>query len=112
MSQPDENRVVVLHHGTTMRAASSIIREGWTPTNVMDTAARVATAHGLSPADVIRDLETYQMYTIGDGREGPSFRAQPGRCRACMGTARSGSRVGVVLGRTCLTHLTSPSLRG
>jgi hypothetical protein len=68
MSQPDENAVVVLHHGTTMRAASSIIREGWKPTEVMDTVARVATAHELTLDEVIQDLEKYHRYAPREGR--------------------------------------------
>jgi hypothetical protein len=68
MSQPDENAVVVLHRGTTMRAASSIIREGWKPVDVMDNVARVAAAHELSLADVIQNLEKYVRYAQGEGR--------------------------------------------
>ena len=63
-----EHAVLVLHHGTTMQAASSITREGWKPTNVMDIVARVATAHGLCAADVIHDLETHDR-----GRSAATF---------------------------------------
>jgi hypothetical protein len=51
-----------------MRAASSIIREGWKPVDVMDTVARVAAAHELSLADVIQDLEKYVRYAQREGR--------------------------------------------
>ncbi len=51
-----------------MRAASSIVREGWKPVNVMDTVARVATAHELCPADVIQDLEMHKRFVFGAGR--------------------------------------------
>ena len=57
MSQSDENGVVVLHHGTIMQAASSIIREGWKPMDEMDAVAEVATAHDLSPAGVTQHLQ-------------------------------------------------------
>ena len=36
--------------------------------NVMDTVARVAIAHELSPADVTQDLETYYRFVVGERR--------------------------------------------
>ena len=56
--------------------------------DVMDTVARVATGHELRLADAIQDLKKYYRFAP---REGPGhdrlLRAQPRRCRACMGTS-------------------------
>jgi hypothetical protein len=51
----------------------SIVRDGWQPTDVIDTVADVATAHDLDPEDVIEDLEKYYRFTLHAGRGTTSF---------------------------------------
>jgi hypothetical protein len=70
MPRSIDNEVVVLHHGTTVQAASSIIREGWKLVDPTDTIKRVAAAHEVSPVDIVQDLEKNHRFVPGVGREG------------------------------------------
>ena len=68
MSDTDENGVFKLHHGTTMSAASAIVRDGWQPMNALDTVERVATSHDLSLTEVADDLRKYVQIRSWRGR--------------------------------------------
>jgi hypothetical protein len=65
---PDFDTPLILHHGTTLRAASAILRTGWQPQSVTAILDRVAAEHGLSKSEIINDLAKFGRYALQDDR--------------------------------------------